>query len=84
MAHTSDLNITVDVVVPTVFVIAICIINGFVLRFILRKRREYQELEAAAAPSIEEPTTSAKATALVTNAPIVEANDSTSIEMERL
>ncbi|KAH8384718.1 hypothetical protein KR093_006064, partial [Drosophila rubida] len=58
MANSSDLNLVVDVVVPVVFVISLFIINGFVLRFIMRKRREYQELEAAA---IEEPTTSASA-----------------------
>ncbi|KAH8297079.1 hypothetical protein KR044_004607, partial [Drosophila immigrans] len=92
MANSSDLNVVVDVVVPVVFVISLFIINGFVLRFIMRKRREYQELEAAA---IEEPTTSASASGIasaavvselppVASAPVAETDDSCSIEMERL
>jgi len=86
MASSSDLNIVVDVVVPAVFVIALFIINGFVLRFIMRKRREYQNLPQLEAANAEEPTTSAAATAPALQVPVAvaEDEDSCSIEMERL
>lgn len=95
MASSSDLNVVVDVVIPVGFVIAIFVINGFVLRFIMRKRREYQDLpqqlEAADAAAAEKPTTSAAATvasAELQGVPVVAVaendNDSCSIEMERL
>lgn len=87
MASSSDLKIVVDVVVPVVFVVGLFIINGFVLRFIMRKRREYQNLPQLEATA-EEPTTSAAATArapaLQVPVAMAENDDSCSIEMERL
>lgn len=67
-SSASDLHIVVDVVVPVLFIVALCVINCFVLRIIMRKRKEYQYLTernahaveaAAAAPSTDGPTTSA-------------------------
>lgn len=85
MASSSDLNVIVDVVVPTVFVIAIFVINGFVLRMILRRRREYVDVPQVVQQEmgtirIEEPTTSNFAPHVAT-APVAHAEED---EIERL
>lgn len=58
----SDINVVVDVVVPTIFIVSIFVINAFVLHFILRKRREYvdvqQEMGTISVAHTEQPTTS--------------------------
>lgn len=58
----SDINVVVDVVVPTIFIVSIFVINAFVLHFILRKRREYvdvqQEMGTISMAHTEQPTTS--------------------------
>lgn len=85
MASSSDLNVIVDVVVPTVFVIAIFVINGFVLRMILRRRREYVDVPQVVQQEMgtirfEEPTTSNLAPQGAT-APVAHAEED---EIERL
>lgn len=80
----SDLNVVVDVVVPTVFILTMFVINGFVLHFILRKRREYvdvqQEMGIIHVAHTEEPTTSNSAS-LYPTAPVAHAEID---EIERL
>ncbi|XP_017836945.1 uncharacterized protein LOC108596060 [Drosophila busckii] len=73
MASSNDLNLVVDVIVPAVFVIALFVVNGFVLRLILRKRREYHNFTLQEAAMSDQATTSSAAA----------ANDC-AIEMERL
>ncbi|XP_034125462.1 uncharacterized protein LOC117582033 [Drosophila guanche] len=52
----NDLNVTVDVVLPTLLVVAMLVINGFVFHFIMRKRRQWKETLGAVesgSPDIE-------------------------------
>ncbi|XP_032597090.1 uncharacterized protein LOC116805929 [Drosophila grimshawi] len=64
MDNASDLNLVVDVIVPVVFVIVLCVINVFVVCYIIRRRKEYQDLTdrsrvaAGAAAAYDAPTTS--------------------------
>ncbi|XP_004444448.1 uncharacterized protein LOC108160126 [Drosophila miranda] len=51
----NDLNVTVDVVLPTLIVVAMFVINGFVFHYIMRKRRQWKETGAveSGTPDIE-------------------------------
>lgn len=81
----SDINVVVDVVVPTLFIVSMFVINGFVLHFILRKRREYvdvqQEMGTISVTHTEEPTTSNSASIYPNAAPVAHAEID---EIERL
>lgn len=76
-SSASDLHIIVDVVVPVLFIVALCVVNCFVLRIIMRKRKEYQYLTERTDNTIE-------AAAAANAAPAADDGPATSIEMERL
>ncbi|KRF97831.1 uncharacterized protein Dwil_GK26872 [Drosophila willistoni] len=72
----NDLNITVDVVIPTIIVAVLLVVNGFIFAYIMRRRRQYNNL-----PLTEGPTTS---TGVGFAAPTDTPDDRCEIEMERL
>ncbi|XP_043947731.1 uncharacterized protein LOC108030209 [Drosophila biarmipes] len=77
----NSLDVSVDVVWPTIIVLAMLVINGFVFAYIMRKRREYKHQEEQQPV----PHTSYAATSeLATTAPADQEDDSCAIEMERL
>lgn len=81
MADPNSLNVTVDVVCPTVIVLVLLVINGFIFAFIMKKRKAYQKLKAVE----EQPRTSYAATSTqVVATPQAETEDDCAIEMERL
>ncbi|XP_052841955.1 uncharacterized protein LOC128256007 [Drosophila gunungcola] len=75
----NSLDVSVDVVWPTIIVLAMLVINGFVFAYIMRKRREYKNQEEQPVPHPSYAATSAVATA-----PTDQEDDSCAIEMERL
>ncbi|XP_017000690.1 uncharacterized protein [Drosophila takahashii] len=80
-ASANSLDVSVDVVWPTIIVLAMLVINGFVFAYIMRKRREYKSQEE------QQPVPQAtySATSEVATAPTdQEEDDSCAIEMERL
>nr|XP_016941006.1 uncharacterized protein LOC108018103 [Drosophila suzukii] len=77
----NNLDVSVDVVWPTIIVLAMLVINGFVFAYIMRKRREYKNQEE------QQPVPHASYAAtseLATTAPTDQEDDSCAIEMERL
>jgi len=88
MTDTSanNLDVSVDVVWPTIIVLAMLVINGFVFAYIMRKRREYkcqeEELQQQQQPV---PQASYAATSTTErHADADQEDDSCAIEMERL
>ncbi|KAH8236924.1 hypothetical protein KR038_000332 [Drosophila bunnanda] len=82
MADANTLSFSVDVVWPSIIVLAMLGINGLVLAYILRKRKEFSKHL-----SEEHPHTSYAATCsqAVVSAPLEEPeDDSCAIQMERL
>ncbi|XP_017129717.1 uncharacterized protein LOC108147589 [Drosophila elegans] len=75
----NSLDVSVDVVWPTIIVLAMLVINGFVFAYIMRKRREYKNQEEQPVPH-----PSYAATSEVAIAPTDQEDDSCAIEMERL
>ncbi|XP_022217707.2 uncharacterized protein LOC111070950 [Drosophila obscura] len=56
MASSSpnDLNVTVDVVLPTLIVVVMFVLNGFLFYYIMRKRSQWKETSGdASTPEIE-------------------------------
>ncbi|KQS62659.1 uncharacterized protein LOC26526727 [Drosophila erecta] len=45
MTDANSLNVSLDVVWPTIIILAMLVINGFVFAYIMRKRREYKNHE---------------------------------------
>ncbi|KAH8401605.1 hypothetical protein KR009_006781 [Drosophila setifemur] len=81
MTDANSLNVAVDVVWPTIIVVAMLVINGFVFAYIMKKRREFKD----PIPQELQPRTLYAATSGVIAAPqAVEEDDSCAIEMERL
>lgn len=82
MADANSLDVSVDVVWPTIIVLAMLVVNGFVFAYIMRKRREVSKHL-----SEEHPHTSYAATSqqVVVSAPLEDPeDDSCAIQMERL
>ncbi|KAH8253280.1 uncharacterized protein [Drosophila kikkawai] len=82
MADANTLNVSVDVVWPTIIVLAMLVINGFVFAYIMRKRREFSKHLSEEHPHTSYAATSSQA---VVSAPLEEPeDDSCAIQMERL
>ncbi|KRG05409.1 PREDICTED: uncharacterized protein LOC108615161 [Drosophila arizonae] len=84
-SSASELHIIVDVVVPVLFIAALCVVNCFVLRIIMRKRKEYQYLTERTANTIE--AAAANAAPAAADGPTTSSactDRSCPIEMERL
>ncbi|XP_017054040.1 uncharacterized protein LOC108096716 [Drosophila ficusphila] len=81
-ASANSLDVSVDVVWPTIIVLTMLVINGFVFAYIMRKRREYKGQEDQ--EQLPVPQTSYAATSQVATAHAVPEDDSCAIEMERL
>lgn len=81
MADPNSLNVAVDVVCPIAIVVVMLFVNAFILVFILKKRKAFQNLKATE----EQPRTSYAATSThVVATPQAETEDDCAIEMERL
>ncbi|KAH8290361.1 hypothetical protein KR054_002277 [Drosophila jambulina] len=82
MADANTLNVSVDVVWPTIIVLAMLVINGFVFAYIMRKRREFSKHLPEEHPHTSYAATSSQA---AISAPLEEPeDDSCAIQMERL
>ncbi|XP_016978169.1 uncharacterized protein LOC108043865 [Drosophila rhopaloa] len=76
----NSLDLSVDVVWPTIIVFVMLVINSFVFAYIMRKRREYKNQEEQPVPHPSYAATSEVAT----TAPTDQEGDDCAIEMERL
>ncbi|KAH8300663.1 hypothetical protein KR018_003371 [Drosophila ironensis] len=92
MGDVNSLNVTVDVVWPTIIVLAMLVVNGFVFAYIMKKRKQYKNLAALSEPP--RTTTSYNATGEFSVLPVPpqttttttrgEEDEECAIEMERL
>ncbi|XP_017068929.1 uncharacterized protein LOC108106417 [Drosophila eugracilis] len=80
----NSLDVSVDVVWPSIIVLAMLVINGFVFAYIMRKRRECKNQEEELQQQPVSHRTYAATSQVATSSPTDQEDDSCAIEMERL